>query len=287
MGQKPNGSTPTLDARIAAARASDHVNKAELVSLLAEAEGALDLAEKTIALESERALDLANPDPDECDVIIRKAERTVTRLQKAIPQLRDRIRSIEAYEYSLAWDSEAAALQDEDELLGQELPDLYLGFLEQITDWYKRADALKARIDALHARAPAAQWGDQQRRLLDPELVARGIDRYDAVHPRLRDNLKLPDFVQSSTIAFPPNPMDQWNRYAAQSHAAMAQRMAEKGALATGNNWHAGRDLQIEHEESEHAKRAEELKQQELESRAAFERKLLEDDKRRRTGETK
>ena len=43
----------------------------------------------------------------------------------------------------------------------------------------------------------------------------------------------------------------------------------------------------VEQEEAEHAKRAAELKQAELESKAAFERKLLEDDKRRRTGETR
>jgi hypothetical protein len=278
---KPNGHG-TLDQRIAAVLASDVVDKAALTLLLEEAEAALVEAQRTIEVESANALDISNSDPDASDEQVRKAERTSARLTIAIPKLRDRIRSIELYEFRQAWHARADVKGAERDVLAEELVELYEPFLAHITDLYARIDKNAAAIADLHRQAPAGE----NRRLLDAELVARGIDRYDAAHPRLRDNLKLPEFIKSSTIAFPPNPMDQWNRYAAQSHAAMAKRMAEKGALATGDNWHAGRDLQIGQAEVEFAKRDAELKAAETKSKAEYEAKLQEAERRRQIGGT-
>jgi hypothetical protein len=281
MGHKTNGQTAPLDSRIAATLASAEVNKDELTALLKEADAALVEAQRTIEAETANALDIANPDPDAADELVRKAERTSARLTKAIPLLRNRLKAIELYEYRQALNEHFDYHEKERDSLAPELADLYLGFLEQITDWYRRYDANTAAISDLHARAAAI---GENRRLLDAELVARGIDRYDAAHPRLRDNLKLPDFIRASVIAYPPDPMDQWNRYAAQANEALRQRMAEKFSLTTGPDWAAGRDRQIEQEESEFAKKDEELRAAEIKSKVEYEAKLQESERRRLGG---
>jgi hypothetical protein len=122
-----------------------------------------------------------------------------------------------------------------------------------------------------------------RRYLSEPELIARGLSSFDAAHPRLRDSLKLPDFIRASVIAFPPNPMDQWNAHAAQSHEAMAKRMAEKFGMTHSPDWAAGRDLAVEQEEAVFAKRAAELKTKETADKADYERRL-QDTERRRLG---
>jgi hypothetical protein len=277
---KMNGSTPTLDARIASTLASDVVDKDELTALLHEAEQALAEAQETITTESENALDLANSDPDASDVLVRKAQRTSTRLNIAIPKLRDRIKSIAAYEYREAWHSEADAVNARSVLSAERLKH-YAKFIVWLQAEFVEIDDINAEIHQLHARAPSGE----DRRLIEPELIARGIDRYDAAHPRLREQLKLPEFIKSSVIAYPRDALDEWNRHAVQMNEAMRQRIAMKGALVSGDNWHAGRELQIEQEEAAFAQRAEELKAAETKSKVEFEAKLQDAERRRLTGE--
>jgi hypothetical protein len=47
----------------------------------------------------------------------------------------------------------------------------------------------------------------ERRPLLDAELTARGLQSYNAAQPRLRDNLKLPDWLQPRDIAYWQSPM--------------------------------------------------------------------------------
>lgn len=115
-------------------------------------------------------------------------------------------------------------------------------------------------------------------------MVARGLENPDARHPRLRDNLKLPAFIRASEIAYPPDPMDQWNQHAAQMNEAYRQRMVEKFGLSHSPDWAAARDLQIEQAEAEFAKRDAELKAKETADKAAFEQRLQEAERRRLGG---
>ena len=85
---KTNGHGASLDARIAAVNASDDCDKAELIKLVAEAEQAITEAQQTIESESAAALDISNPDPDESDLAVRKATRTIARLDQALQNSR-------------------------------------------------------------------------------------------------------------------------------------------------------------------------------------------------------
>ena len=72
----------------------------ELSALWQESLDAIWSAKTTIETETERSLDLSNSDPDTADDKIRKAQRTVDRLSRAIPQLKDRVEQIDVREYA-------------------------------------------------------------------------------------------------------------------------------------------------------------------------------------------
>lgn len=110
--------------------------------------------------------------------------------------------------------------------------------------------------------------------MLDPELIARGLDRYDAAHPRLRENLRLPKWDRSSEIAYPPNALDEWNRRAMQVAEATTQRLKEKHALSASADWASARDIQSERDEAEFARRDAELQARAAADKADYETKL-------------
>jgi hypothetical protein len=274
MGQpnKINGSTPSLDVRISATLASGDVDKTALVSLLAEAHEALSMAQNVIVAETTRLHDLSNEDPNASLDLINRSKLRVARLELAIPKLRDRIKAIELFEYREAWHTEADAVEARGSKSAERLKH-YAKFITWLEAEFNEIDDINSEIHALHARAP---YGEN-RRLIEPELVARDLTNYDAKHPRLREQLKLPDFVRADTIAFPMDPMAEFNRRAAQQNEALTKRMKDKYGFVTGDNWAAGRDLAVQQEEAEHAKKGEELKKQELESKRKYEEGLKHD----------
>lgn len=276
VDKKSNGHTATLDQRIAACIASDVVDKSKLTKLVEDAVAAIAEAEETIKTESAAALDISNADPDAFDLAVRKAERTIARLDQALPKLRDRLREIDAREYAEQWHAAMNEAKGQRDPLADELAESYPSFVQKLIDLYRRIDENTALIDALHARAPIGE----HRRLADAEQMARDLPSYDGVHPRLRDNLRLPDWDVSRDIAFPV--IVDWNARAALMSAAFASRLADKFALTHSADWGAARDLQIKEQEAETAKRDEELKQAEAESLAEYQRHQRESELRRR-----
>ena len=278
---KTNGHAVTLDQKIAACIvASDIVEKSELVKLVEEAEAAIIEAEAVIETETAAALDISNSDPDASDAAVRKAERAVARLEKAIPQLNTRIAEIDAREDLQAWHANADLIEAERDALADELAEVYPTIVEKLADLYERIDGNTEAIGRLHASAPSTAWGETPRRLLDAELIARDLPSYDAAHPPLRNNLRLPDFDISRDTAFPV--IVDWNARAALMSAAQAKQLAERFAVSHSADWAKARELQIAEEQAEHAKREGELKQAELESRAAYEKHQKEAELRRR-----
>jgi hypothetical protein len=232
-----------------------------------------------IEAETPRLHDLSNTDPDASLDLINRSKLRVERLEIAIPKLRNRIKAIELFEYTQAWHASIDAVKARESKSCERLKH-YPKFVAWLQDEFTEIDAINAEIAQLHARAPAGE----DRRLLDPELLARGLDHFDAAHPPLRENLKLPKWDRSSETAFPPDPAAELNRRAAQMNAALAKRMADRDALTTGANWAAGRDLAVQQEEAEHAKRDAELKAKETADKATFEQRLQEAERRRLVG---
>lgn len=265
----------TLDARIADALGNESADRTCLVALWQEALNTIDAAKQTVEAESEHALDVANPDPDASDEKARRAALTIDRLTRAIPRLKARVDQIDTAAFSDAWHAEADRLKSERDKLADELAEMYPQFVEKITDLYARIDANTAAIGNLHARAPR----DECRRLSDAELAARGLQSYTAEQPRLRDNLKLPDFDRPRDIVFPPPP--PLNLYFVAAEGALTA-MAAKYALSCGPDWAAAKAIEDEQKRAEIAKREDALAAEAAEQKRAYFQHLLDEDRRRR-----
>lgn len=268
MGDQPNGQTQPLTARIADALNSNSTSLPELRSLLQEVKETYAAAKQSAAAEGKAALDPANVYPMRSECSLRRAQRTIARLDAALPPLEAKVKQIEQAEFRVAWHLKADELAAQRDALAEELRDVYPSFLQVITDLFRDIDANTGEINKLHMSAPIGE----SRRLIDAELRARGLAHYDAAHPRLRDNLRLPNFDVSRTIQFPQNV--DWSAQAALAGEAMARRMKEKYGTSCNADWAAARDLALQQEHAEHTRREEQLKVQQAADKAAYEAKL-------------
>jgi hypothetical protein len=271
---------PTLDKRIATALVVEtNTDKSELAALVSEAEDAIAKAQKTIEVERERALDIANDEPDKSYDQIRKAELRIERYDKALPALQARIAAIDHREAVQAWNAQADQIEAERDALATELRELYPTFVARLIDIYTRIDANTAAINSLYRSAPRGEW----RNLLDAELKARGLQSYSAHQPVLRDNLKLPDWHEPRKT-YPADPVAQWNARAAESAAATIAAMNQKHALAFSPDWHAAEAMRQEQVRQETEAREAELQRRQAEERDRYHKWLLETERKARLG---
>ena len=270
--------TATLDARLAAAlSANGEADKGTLVALVTEAESAIAAAQETIEIESERLVDIGNPDPEASDAAIRKAERTVARLDKAVQLLKARIRQLDEATYSRDWHKAADKLEAIRDAIAAELVELYPSVVEKLVDLFGRIDTVDAAINRLHGQA---QFGER-RRVIGAEQRARGLTAYSAAEPPLRDRLQLPDWSETHRVAFPvPPPL---NPFAAAMVGAV-QALERKSAGLYSADWAAAEKFADEQARQEAARRAEIEAREQAESKKRFEQAVLEDDRRARTG---
>lgn len=266
----------SLDALLAEAFASETVFREVLIELWQRSLGIINLTKETIELESERILDLENTDYDKSDEAVRIAERTVERLTKAIYQLEFKVDKIDAINYANKWHERANEIADERDKLGNELRELYPEFVTKLANLFARIDENAAAISALHGQAPR---GEPLRLFEDAELVARGLESYSAAQPRLRDNLKLPNWSQPFEIFYPiPAPL---NSFA----VVMLNHMpAVDAKYAFGADWAAAQKIKDEQTKAEFAKRAALEAEQAASSKREYERAVVEQDRKARLG---
>jgi len=272
-----NGAQASLYSRIAAALSVDNPTRDELVTLVREATEALAAAEETVRVETECAEDIENLDPEASELRIIRAKRIMARLQKAIPRLRERVQQIDTAEYAMAWHQQVDQLELERNKLAKQLLETYVPVLQNLIDLFGQIDINATAIDELHARAPAGE----RRRLLDAELVARGLDSYEVAHPPLRTNLRLPEFYNSTNIIY--GPVD-WTQMAALNAASLTTALANKFALAASADWHKAEELRQEQLKKEVAERETVLRKKAEQKKQEFYKALREEDRKARLG---
>lgn len=265
----------TLDAKISVALADKTASRETLVSLWQEALDTIEKERESAAAESKRVYDLSNADPDMSEDRARRAQRTIDRLSHAIPLLKQRVTVLDAEAYAKTWHAEVDKIKIERDALADELAALYPTFVAKIADLFARIDQNTAAISDLHGKA----FAGEERRLADAEQMARNVAAYTAEQPRLRENLRLPDWERPRDIAYPAPPAV--NPYAAHMQTIIAE-IARKEALTSGPNWHEAKKLEDEATRAEIAKREAELAAQAAEAKRHFERQVQADDRRRR-----
>jgi hypothetical protein len=190
---------PSLQERIAAALADADITSGDLASLITEVEAAANAAENVAKEAHARALDPTVADPAAAREAQREAEFTTQRLDAALPLLDARLDEVRKAEDRKRWHVDCDALEVERDALAAELREVYPAFEAKISNLFARIAANDKQLSNLHVACAAGV----RRHLLSAELVARGLENFSISNPSLTQELKLPNWEQSTKLAWP------------------------------------------------------------------------------------
>ena len=264
----------SLEQRIASALTSEDIKATALAELIAEAQTAIDVADRTAEETRNRALDPAlSPDPKTARVAMEDAQFAADRLRTLLPRLQARHSEVGASEHLAAWREEFARVQAERDKLVEELRTVYPAVVEQLVDLFRRIAAIDQEVSQVNRHRPAGV-----DHLHTVEREARGhLERPD-IPLTGNDGLRLPHLYRNGRPIFacpPPQP----------SLAAQMASMPVSRGIA-GPDWHLmidDRDRQ-RREESERLSAFYEKREQEAEKRREAELREAREAHRREYG---
>jgi hypothetical protein len=218
--------TDDLEKRITAALSADP--SSELEALIVETENAIIEATEAATLTREWALDpTVSPDATAARAAMDGAWFRVERLETVLPRLQRHFEKNQKREELRHWKRRYDELEPLRDALAQEILEVYPAYVASLADLMLRASAFERAASDLHRDRPAGV----KLHLDSPELIARGIQRFDREHPSLSDNLKLPEFESGSRLVFPPprerampRPLPYEPRYSPQWHDDARER---------------------------------------------------------------
>jgi hypothetical protein len=189
-----------LEERIVAALTAENM-PAEPTALVEETEAAISEAEAAAEAARKEMADLiASPDVCAARAKVELTEFVAERLRGLLPGLQNRCQETEAAEYLAKWRNDHEKLKAERDDLAAELCEVYPPALTAIVDVLARIADHERRVSTLEESRPPGVKGQ----LLGPELVAREMQGFSRDQPSIACELKLPDWVQSNKLAWPP-----------------------------------------------------------------------------------
>jgi hypothetical protein len=195
-------SKTSLEQQIMAALADDLATAPDLTELIATTETAITAAQATAKLEAERTLDPAvSSDARAAQRASEDAAICAGRLKTLLPRLEDKARSVVSADEQAKWRCQYETLKSERDKLAAELRQVYPTVVSQLVDVLAKSTELDGRLSQLHQGRPSGCKGT----LLATELVARGLTEYSRDQPPLARELRIPDFIESNKLAFPPS----------------------------------------------------------------------------------
>jgi hypothetical protein len=196
-GAKPMS---TLEMHIASAL-SGEITSAAVAALIAEIEAAISQADVTAERERTKALDPAlSPDARAARETLAAAEFARDRLRTVLPRLEARHQEIAAAEYETQWRADYEELGGKCDALAAELRELYPAFATKIADLFGRIATNDAEISRLHQARPAGT----ALHLPGAELMARNLAGFTRGEPSIAKELRLPDWLNATKMAWPP-----------------------------------------------------------------------------------
>jgi hypothetical protein len=253
----------SIEQKISSALTNPNIGSADLTELIAEAAEVADAAEKSAAAEKEKALDLvAAPDLDKAHAALVAAELSRDRLKAVLLKLRTRLTEALAAEHHARWFADfqrVEKLRDQAaDKFARQCPEL----LASLVGLFREAEAVDQEVSRVNSGAPSGE----HRRLYCVELTARGLNEFTRSQPSIAKTIQLPEWQQSSTLAWPPPQPSFAATYAASMVPPFDPRYS-------ADWWKV-----LEQENAERAKvaerRQEEEEQRQLESRRAYEASL-------------
>jgi hypothetical protein len=180
-------SKSALEQSIMSALSDDKLSAAALTDLIADTESAITEAEARAKAEAENAVDpMLSTDPRKARAASEDAAIMAGRLRTLLPRLQERARSVSFEAERREWQSKYDLLEHERNNLAHELKATYPKVTAQLVNLLNRIAINDNALSALHQSRPSGSKGQ----LLGAELVAR--------------NLKLPDWIESNRLAWPP-----------------------------------------------------------------------------------
>ena len=258
-----------MDAKIAQAlSANGSADCTALVALISDATAAIEMAQCVVDAETPRIHDLSNDSPNEFVALIDSSQLHISRLSAALPQLQQRIATLDAAAALIRWNAAADQLQAQSNELWSELTETYASSVTRLIDIWNRVDRNTAAIHAAHRQRPPG---------VQRELI--GAD-----HPALRANLRLPHWDAPDRIAFPRDEAQAFQLAMSDMMVAHAKALDAKMALTSGPGWFEGQRLAAEQIRAESDEREQEMREKAAADREAYHRALLELERRKVTG---
>ena len=202
MKQETKIDTPkNLEARITAALAnSTEITSTDLAILLQETENVL--SETAIKIERERAFDLTkSPDATTAHRTLTENEVIRGRLKLVLPDLQHKLEAVCEQERTAQWEQEflrVEIIRDKAAEKWARVPEI----IDELIQLFREDEAIKAECSRVNGSAP----NGEMRRLVGPELKARGLDSFSRGDPSMAKVTQLPDFNHSELMLWPPRP---------------------------------------------------------------------------------
>jgi hypothetical protein len=194
-----NLDTPkNLEQRITAVLTSAGITSGELAVLINETETAVSDATKKVELQ--RALDISvSPDPAAAHRMITENEFLRARLRLTLPELQQKLAAAREQEDMAQWAQEFLRIQTIRDKAAEKwarVPQL----ISELIELFRLAETIDKECSHVNGSAPAGE----HRRLIGPELKARGLAAFSRANPPIAKGTTLPDWVQSEATLWPP-----------------------------------------------------------------------------------
>jgi hypothetical protein len=190
-----------LERRAVAALRNDGVSLTELTDLIREGEGALTAADVTAEETRREAIDpVLSPDPALARERVNAAEFACDRLSALLSRLEARHQQIAATERIARWEADYECVKAERDQLATELAETCPQVVAKLVDLLNRMACCERECERIASTAPSGE----RRRLLGPELHAKGLSHFTRDTPSFTRDLRLPEWEQPAATAWPP-----------------------------------------------------------------------------------
>ena len=221
-----NLDTPkNLEQRITAALTSADITSGELAVLINETETAVSDATKKVELQ--RALDISvSPDPAAAHRMITENEFLRARLRLTLPELQQKFAAAREQEDMAQWEQEFERVQTIRDKAAERFAKVSK-LIDELIELFRENEAVEKECSRINGSAPAGE----HRRLVAPELKARGLDAFSRANPPMAKGTTLPNWAQSEMMLWPPKssffpfaPAPQDIRHTSEWHRALTER---------------------------------------------------------------
>jgi hypothetical protein len=191
----------STEQKISLALTNPNIGSTDLIELIAEVGEAVVAAEKSAAAEKAKALDLvASPDSSKAHDAVVAAELTRDRLRTILPKLRSRLAEALATEQHERWLVDYQRVEKLRDQAADKFARQYPELLDNLVALLCEADEIDKECARVNSSAPSGE----HRRLDCVELTARGLNVFTRAQPSIAKTIQLPEWEQSSTLAWPP-----------------------------------------------------------------------------------